>query len=101
MGVTGSCNEASKSIARPVPCQPHRVLERKMRLFLAAASFFAGRLISSRRRDPQLHATMLRSHPVDATQIQRVAAPTPNNGIPLKRFYAAIATAKKINWKSQ
>jgi hypothetical protein len=43
---------------------------------------------------------MLRSHPSDATQILRVAVPTPNNGIPLKRFYAAIATAKKINRKS-
>ena len=46
------------------------------------------------------NAMMLRIHPVDAAQIQRVAAPTPNNGIPLKRFYAAIATAKKINRKS-
>jgi hypothetical protein len=38
---------------------------------------------------------MLGSHPADATRIQRVAVPTPHNGIPLKRFFTAIATVEK------
>jgi hypothetical protein len=33
MGLTGSSNEGSKSIARPTLCQPHVVLEQKMALF--------------------------------------------------------------------
>ena len=37
---------------------------------------------------------MLRGHPADATQIQRVAVPAPHNGIPLKRFFSAIAIVK-------
>jgi hypothetical protein len=40
---------------------------------------------------------MLRSHPADATQIQRVAVPMPHNGVPLKRFYTVPAIVKKIN----
>jgi hypothetical protein len=36
----------------------------------------------------------------DATQIQRVAVPTPHNGIPLKRFFSAIAIVKKLTRKS-
>jgi len=43
---------------------------------------------------------MLRGHPADATQIQRVAVPTPHNGIPLKRFFSAIAIVKKLTRKS-
>jgi hypothetical protein len=40
---------------------------------------------------------MLRSHPADATHIQRVAVPTPHNGIPLKRFFTAIAIVLKLH----
>jgi hypothetical protein len=43
---------------------------------------------------------LLRSHPADATQIQRVAVPMPHNGIPLKRFFSAIAIVKKSTRKS-
>ena len=43
---------------------------------------------------------MLRGHPADATQIQRVAVPTPHNGIPLKRFFTAIAIVLKLHTKS-
>ena len=42
---------------------------------------------------------MLRSHPADATQIQRVAVPTPNNGILLKRFFTAVAVVKEFYTK--
>lgn len=34
------------------------------------------------------NATMLRSHPADATQIQRVAVPTPRNNVLLNHFFA-------------
>ena len=70
-----------------------------MRLFLAALHF-------CRRRPPHSYvssiikpATMLRSRPADATQIQRVAVPTPHNGIPLKRFFTAIAIVLKLHTK--
>jgi hypothetical protein len=43
---------------------------------------------------------MLWSHPADTIQIQRVAAPTPHNGIPLKRFYTVPAIVKKSTRKS-
>jgi hypothetical protein len=46
---------------------------------------------------PTNAATMLRSHPADATQIQRVAVPTPCNNIPLNQFFATIAIVIKIS----
>jgi hypothetical protein len=54
--------------------------------------------ISSSRRVTEM--ILLRSHPADATQIQRVAVPMPHNGIPLKRFFSAIAIVKKLTRKS-
>jgi len=72
-----------------------------MRFFLKPLNFFAGASLSIilRPPDPLLQRTMLRSHPADATQIQRVAVPTPNNGVLLKRFFTAIAIVEEFYTK--
>ena len=72
-----------------------------MRFFLTAAQFFRRASLDhlSARPIRCYNATMLRSHPADATQIQRVAVPTPNNGILLKRFFTAVAVVKEFYTK--
>ena len=59
------------------------------------------RIKNQNRRPPgRCYSNMLRGRPADATQIQRVAVPAPHNGIPLKRFFSAIAIVKKLTRKS-